>query len=326
MHSHSTTAATTSNSDNGQAHGDELFALFAERLQSHIKAPQLDEAAVKSIVDEAIADAKLPRPVVVQLPDGQTHEIDGIVHQAFEEILALIEEGATNIYIVGPAGTGKTTLAKQVAKALGRQFGMISLSAGVTETHLFGRLLPQADGTWKHQPSRFVDVYENGGVFLLDELDSADANVMVSINAALANGVMANPNGQLHERHADTIIIAAANTFGRGADAVYVGRNALDGASLDRFVLHTVEVDYDADLERSIAHGICGADKADEADELLRWVWDVRAKAAACRLRRIVSTRVVENGAKAIAAGRSLDAIKARFFRGWSAEEIAKVA
>jgi len=61
---------------------------------------------------------------------------------------------------------------------------------------------------------RFVQVYENGGVFLLDEIDAADANVMVAINAALANGVLANPNGKVHVRHDKCFILAAANTWG----------------------------------------------------------------------------------------------------------------
>ena len=105
----------------------------------------------------------------------------------------MLSEGHRNLLMVGPAGSGKTTLAKDVAEALGLDFGFISLSAGVTETHLFGRMLPQADGTWGYVESVFVRIYRNGGVFLLDELDAADANVMVSINAALANGVLCNP-------------------------------------------------------------------------------------------------------------------------------------
>jgi cobaltochelatase CobS len=92
-------------------------------------------------------------------------------------------------------------------------------------------------------------VYENGGVFLLDEIDAADANAMVAINAALANRVMANPNGKVHVRHDKCFILAAANTWGRGGDHQYVGRNQLDAATLDRFVLSTIGVEYDLELE-----------------------------------------------------------------------------
>jgi MoxR-like ATPase len=182
---------------------------------------------------------------------GITSEIKTVsltdrTHRQFKEVLGLVSEGHANIMLVGPAGTGKTTLVKHVAKALERSFAFISLSAGVTETHIFGRMLPQADGSWAYVESPFIRIYRNGGVFLFDEVDAADGNVMVSVNAALANGMLCNPvTGEVIERHADTIIVTAGNTYGRGGDMVYVGRNALDGATTDRFVLSKLFVSYD---------------------------------------------------------------------------------
>jgi MoxR-like ATPase len=227
--------------------------------------------------------------------------------------------------LVGQAGTGKTTLAKHAAKALDRSFAFISLSAGVTETHIFGRMLPQSDGTWAYVESPFIRIYRNGGVFLFDEVDAADGNVMVSINAALANGVLCNPvTGEIIERHADCIIIAAANTYGRGGDMTYVGRNALDGATLDRFVLSKLNVGYDTELEKQIVNSTL--DKHDhQGKELIAWVIRLRECIAANRLRRIASTRLVDQSVKALKAGRTLAEVKARFFQDWTNDEKAKV-
>jgi MoxR-like ATPase len=226
--------------------------------------------------------------------------------------------------MVGPAGSGKTTLAKDLAKALGRSFAFISLSAGVTETHLFGRMLPQADGTFAYVESPFVRVYRNGGVFLFDELDAADSNVMVSVNAALANGVLCNPvTGEIIHRHESCLILAAANTFGRGGDHMYVGRNALDAATLDRFVLCTLSVGYDTDLEMDLARSIL---EQVQADELVAWVNALREKITENRLRRIASTRLVVNSAAAIKRGANLAAVKRRFYQDWSRDELAKIA
>jgi cobaltochelatase CobS len=224
--------------------------------------------------------------------------------------------------MVGPAGSGKTTLAKNLAEALGREFGFISLSQGVTESHMMGRILPQEDGSWQYQPTRFIEIFENGGVFLLDEIDAADPNLMVSINAALANGVLANPNGQIHKRHPETVIIAAANTWGRGADASYVGRNALDASTLDRFVMSTAFVDYDPSLEEQICSGLSKPQK----DQLLGWIRDLRSAISRTKLRRIASTRLVVGSAAALRAGKTLDEVKARYFRSWTADEVAKVS
>ncbi|MCE5280314.1 MAG: AAA family ATPase [Planctomycetaceae bacterium] len=300
----------------------DIFKRLAGAINEHLELKQdLDESKVRGIVDEAVAAARLPRPVEVHMPDGTVNTLSERTHRQFEQVLSLIGEGHSNIMLVGPAGTGKTTLVKHAAKALGRSFAFISLSAGVTETHIFGRMLPQSDGTWAYVESPFIRIYRNGGVFLFDEVDAADGNVMVSINAALANGVLCNPvNGEVIERHADCVIVAAANTYGRGGDMVYVGRNALDGATLDRFVLSKINVGYDTDLEADMATAVGSKGQA-----LVDWVNRLRDRIADNRLRRIASTRLVEQGVKALSAGRTLEDVKSRFFQDWSADEKSKV-
>ena len=129
--------------------------------------------------------------------------------------------------MVGPAGCGKSHLAEQIAKALGLRFGSISCSAGMSEGQITGRLIPTGDGgRFEYQRSQFVEFYEEGGVFLLDEIDAADANVLLVINQALANGHLPVPNRTTNpqaKRHPDFVLIAAANTFGNGANRMYVG-------------------------------------------------------------------------------------------------------
>ena len=306
---------------NTMAPNGQIFKLLADAINEHLPADAIGEEQVREIVAAEIAAARLPRPIEVRMPDGTARKIEG-AHAQLDELLDLVSEGHQNVMMVGPAGSGKTTLAKNVAEALGLEFGFISLSQGVTESHLMGRILPQEDGSWQYQPTRFIEIFENGGVFLLDEMDAADPNLMVSINAALANGVLANPNGQIHKRHPQTIIIAAANTWGRGADASYVGRNALDASTLDRFVMSTAFVDYDAQLEEQI----CGDLAKGKREELLGWVRDLRSSISRAKIRRIASTRLVVGSAASIRAGKTLGQVKARYFRSWTADEVAKVS
>jgi energy-coupling factor transporter ATP-binding protein EcfA2 len=303
---------------------NQLFAMMANAIQEHLNLnPQLDEVAITELIDKRVSEIS-PRPIEVTMGGKVTAVLSERVHKCFDEIINCINEGNSNVMIVGPAGSGKTTIGKQIAKALNLEFGFISLSAGVTEAHLFGRILPQADGSWQYVESNFVHVYEKGGVFLLDEVDAADANVMVAVNAALANGLFSNPvNGKVHHRHKDCIILAAANTFGRGGDMMYVGRNQLDTATLDRFVLNTVQMDYDKHLERALALSLLPEEKA---NELLGWIENLREKITANKLRRVASTRLVVNGAKAIANNKNLKDVKARYFVDWSIDEIKRVA
>jgi cobaltochelatase CobS len=314
------TVVTTTTEDRPPA--TEIFRLLAQAVEEHLHDKGVDEESIREIVTQQIEKASLPRPLDVRLPDGTVNTLAEAPHRQFTELLGLVEEGHVNLLMVGPAGSGKTTLAKNLAQALGRQFGFISLSAGVTETHLMGRTLPQSDGSWKFVPSLFVTIYEGGGVFLLDEVDAADANVMVAINAALANGTLVTPDGTVHHRHENCIIIAAANTWGRGADLMYVGRNQLDAATLDRFCLATLMVNYDTDLENALAKS---ALDEDPRAELIEWVTKLREGISRNRLRRVASTRLVVSAIKALRKGCTLDDVKARFFQDWSADEKAKV-
>ncbi len=318
MRNHSTTSVPTLE----RPEPGDVLRLFAQAVEEHLHDGAVDADAVRLIVLEELGKATLPRRIEVAMPDGKVNTLSERPHRQFEELLGLVQEGHNNLLLVGPAGSGKTTLAKNLAQALGLEFGFISLSAGVTETHLMGRTLPQSDGSWKFVPSRFVTVYENGGVYLLDEIDAADANVMVAINAALANGVLVTPDGSTHHRHDKCIIVAAANTWGRGGDLMYVGRNQLDASTLDRFCLATIFVTYDEELESSL---VKAALAKEAATELIEWITTLRSAISRNRLRRVASTRLVVSSIRALRAGKDLQTVKSRFLQDWSADEKAKV-
>lgn len=151
-----------------------------------------------------------------------------------------------NIMLVGPAGCGKTTAAEQLATALGVPFHNLTFTAGASETWLFGRQTPNG-----FVPGSFWLAYKDGGVFLADEFDAGDANLILSINTAIENGHCFNPiSGESVKRNSNFVMIAACNTFGKGGDGTYTGRNRLDAASLRRFAGSVIAVDYNEDIEK----------------------------------------------------------------------------
>lgn len=276
------------------------------------RAAQLVAAATKDMA---------PRVEKHIISSGRSIVIDEHTHPAFGETLDAVAAGL-NVLLVGPAGCGKSHLAAQVAKALGREFGTLHCSAGASESQLLGWLLPiQAGGAFEYVASQFATLYEAGrSVFLLDEIDAADPNMLMVINGALANGHLHVPmrhQAPVIERGADCSIVAAANTFGTGADMLYVGRNTLDAATLDRF--YVIPMDYDARLEDQIA-------EAHAQPDLLTWVRSVRAKVAELRLRRVISTRTLQKGCAMLAAGRyDFTHVRGRLLSGWTADERAKL-
>lgn len=151
--------------------------------------------------------------------------------------------------LVGPAGSGKTTAARRVAVSLfgddailNGKFGMLSLNEESEKSEGFGFISPIDK---MYRSTDFRRIYENGGVFLLDEVDASNANTLTSLNAAISSPVASFPD-KIVQRHKDFVLIAASNTFGDGADSVYVGRNELDGASKDRFQFLVWNYDWDS--------------------------------------------------------------------------------
>lgn len=170
----------------------------------------------------------------------------GLTHFKFEDIL-LASTARLHSYLVGAAGSGKTHTCEQVAQALGLSFGCISFCAQSSKTDLLGYM---SVSTGEYFATEFRKAFEFGGVFVADEIDNGNPNIISVLNSALSNGVCAFPDGMV-KKHADFVLIACANTYGNGADRMYVGRNQLDAATLDRFVI--IDFPYDEVLEMEIA-------------------------------------------------------------------------
>ena len=159
--------------------------------------------------------------------------------------------------LIGPAGSGKNVIVSQVADALGQH--MYYTNNASNEYKLTGFI--DAGGTYRS--TEFYKAFTNGGIFFLDEIDNSDPSSLIVINSALANGYMAFPHETI-DRHPDFKMVAAANTWGKGASLEHVGRNALDASTLDRF--DNIYVDYDTDLESALYPN----------NEVLRFMWSFR--------------------------------------------------
>lgn len=294
------------------------------------KVSDLMEANKKWILqvqeaDRRAAEAKgKERIVSVEFKNGtKTTRLDNeLFHVKFERVSQLAAAGK-NIMLYGPTGSGKSYIAAQLAKAMGRYFGFVSCTAGMSEGVLGGRLLPLGNnGSFEYIMSEYVKCFEKGGVFFLDEIDAADSNVLMMINAGLANGILSLPNRSKKpyaERHKDFVCIAAANTLGTNGDRMYTGRNKLDTSTLNRFQIGQVFIDYDHEVENQLC-----PDKP-----LLTRCWKIREAINEHRLERAMSTRFVID---AYAMRKDYEWTDEQifgkqdgFFSGWREDEINKV-
>jgi len=197
-------------------------------------------------------------------------------------------------YIVGGAGSGKTTKVIHLAQEFKLSYYSISVSGQTSKSDLFGFV----DAGGKYRPSLFRIAYEKGGVFLMDEIDAGNANVIVSINQAIGNKVCGFPDGKMIPQHKDFVFIASGNTVGTGANKDYIGRNALDGASLDRFI--EISWKYNEELESSIATN----------PYWVKRVQTIRKVVSELGIRLIVSPRASINGSLLINDGIELSEVE----------------
>lgn len=231
---------------------DAAMALMAQTmtgLLAQTKVPEI-EASIMGSVEGKVRDfiraeyGHIERKVTTVV-DGKAVPQDGIVHDKFETVVKFVANDEP-VFLTGPAGSGKNVLCKQVAKALGLDFYFTN---AVTQEY---KLTGFTDAMGNYQETQFYKAFTKGGLFMLDEMDASIPEVLVILNAAIANRYFdfPAPIGYV-EAHPDFRVIAAGNTVGTGASYEYVGRNQLDAASLDRFAI--VKVGYSEAIENSVA-------------------------------------------------------------------------
>jgi cobaltochelatase CobS len=259
----------------------ELLKQLGQFMQP--QAATIDEAQVLKIVNEVISKQE-PKIIEVRSEKGNI-KIEGFIHNQFESILQAAS-ASLHIWLTGTAGAGKTQVCEQVSKALNLPFYAVSVCAQTTESKLLG----YNDANGNFSSTIFFEAYKNGGIFLLDEIDNGNANVLSVLNAALANGVCSFACGMV-QKHKDFICIAAANTIGTGGNIQYVGRNRIDAATLDRFIM--IDFKIDEVLEMNISPN----------KEFTKIVQELRKKASKKGMSIIISPRASINGGKLINVG-----------------------
>jgi hypothetical protein len=290
---------------------EHLVRLIAKDEISLIEFPEtgIDEDTLRTVLGEAINNLPPKAFEVIAREAKPVKLLDTAdLHKDFARVCQAVSMSAEiGTYLVGPAGTGKTYLAGQVAEALDMELHSVSMGAAMTASSFFGYVRP-TDGVYQTTPVR--EWYETGGILLLDEIDSSHPGTLTGLNKVLSDknntGTHNFPDG-LVTKHADCFVMATANTLGTGPDRQYVGRNALDMATLSRFAF-TLPIDPDTALEAAIGAAECvavgGTDEAGR--EWAGLVDQARTKAGEARLPVVMGQRDVIAGARWIGMGNSV--------------------
>lgn len=280
--------------------------------------PALDEDRVRQLISEhaPTPQAQTVHHIIETQRQGATLAVIQTAHPQLASVLRRIVR-RRHVYLAGPAGSGKTYLATQAAQAAGLAY----YSTGAVSSPY--ALLGYKDATGTYQTTAFRTAYEHGGLFLFDEMDASDPAALLTVNQARDRQPIGFPDGMV-ACHPNFVMIAAANTFGHGADRIYVGRNQLDGATLNGYA--QVALGYDPDLEERLTVAAVPPEHAAQARAWCARVRAIRAEAQISKARVIVSMRAAIYGAEDLADGFTVAEVEeSRIFAGHDAATVARL-
>lgn len=236
---------------------------------------------IKSECEEK--EITIPKMIPKVETSGEVH------HEKYEMIKTCLQCGIP-VYLAGPAGSGKNHTVEQIARELGWNF---YFSNSVQQEYKLTGFI-DAGGDFHETEFYKACTDENECVFFLDEMDASIPEVLVLLNAAIANGYFEFPNGRVDFDHVH--FVAAGNTVGSGADDMYTGRMVLDQATLDRFAI--IEFDYSMRIEMAITKNNA---------ELVEFIHQLRSEATSKGIRATFSYRCMTMITKLENAGMDLD-------------------
>jgi len=172
-------------------------------------------------------------------PGEQSHEsiyLDW--NNAFEIIDSAFEKGLF-VIIIGPKGTGKTTLVREYAIRKSKNLQSINFSLRTRESHLIGTK-SLTDGNIGFDEGILVKSMKEGNILYLDEINAAEADVLLRLDEALDDRrqlILKESSGEIIKAKDSWFVISTINPL------THVGTKELPPQILSRFPVR-VRLDY----------------------------------------------------------------------------------
>ena len=154
-----------------------------------------------------------------------------VIDKAFEKGLFVL--------IIGPKGTGKTSLVREYAIQKSKELESINFSLRTRESHLVGTK-NLVDGNIGFDEGILVKSMKEGNILYLDEINAAEADVLLRLDEALDDRrqvILKESDGQIIKAKDSWFVIATINPL------THVGTKELPPQILSRFPVR-IRLDY----------------------------------------------------------------------------------
>lgn len=243
----------------------------------------------------------------------------GLLTKAFETKLFVL--------IIGPKGTGKTTLVRKFASHMKKELYSVNFSLRTRESHLIGtKTLEQGEVSFVE--GILVKSMRDGKMLYLDEVNAAEADVLLRLDEALDDRrqlVLKEAEGQIVNAAADWFVIATINPLS------HVGTKELPPQLLSRFPFR-LKLDYppeDIELQIINQHTPLENSKVDDVKRSIKLAKSLREAAALEELYYSPSLRETIAFAKLINKGlaskQAAEIVYANVYDQWGEVEYQKV-
>lgn len=231
------------------------------------------------------------------------------------------------VLIIGPKGTGKTTLVRKFASHMKKELLSVNFSLRTRESHLIGTKTLEK-GEVSFVEGMLVKSMRDGKMLYLDEVNAAEADVLLRLDEALDDRrqlVLKEAEGQIVNATADWFVIATINPLS------HVGTKELPPQLLSRFPFR-LKLDYppeDIELQIINQHTPLENSKVDDVKRSIKLAKSLREAAALEELYYSPSLRETIAFAKLINKGlaskQAAEIVYANVYDQWGEVEYQKV-
>lgn len=155
------------------------------------------------------------------------------------EILDKAYDAGLFVLIIGPKGTGKTTLVREFAAKKGIKLESINFSLRTRESHLVGSKSLE-NGSIGFDEGILVKSMKEGNMLYLDEINAAEADVLLRLDEALDDRrqiILKESGGELIQANQKWFVIGTINPL------THVGTKELPPQILSRFPIR-IRLEY----------------------------------------------------------------------------------